>query len=78
MLSALVVSIGEFTDFCRNKAGACAEVSAADQLVRQGVDPAKSKFTDALRPRDAWRNDIPIAEIIKTCPNCSVIWPKGN
>jgi filamentous hemagglutinin len=75
----LGVKIGEFTDFCKNKAGACAEVSAADSLVRQGVDPSGIKFTDAVRPRDVWgKNRIPDTAIIPTCTNCSVTWPRGD
>ncbi|WP_317987496.1 VENN motif pre-toxin domain-containing protein, partial [Photorhabdus antumapuensis] len=75
----LNVKIGEFTSFCKNKAGACAEVSAADQLVRQGVNPSRIKFTDALRPRDVWRKDhIPSDAIIPPCANCAVSWPKGK
>lgn len=65
--------------FCKNKVGACAEVSAADQLIRQGSNPSKIKFTEALRPRDVWRkDDIPADAIISTCDNCSVTWPKGK
>ncbi|EPO7838798.1 VENN motif pre-toxin domain-containing protein [Proteus mirabilis] len=75
----LGVKIGEFTSFCKNKAGACAEVSAADQLIRQGSNPSKIKFTEALRPRDVWRkDDIPADAIIPSCDNCSVTWPKGK
>ncbi|WP_214040578.1 hypothetical protein [Photorhabdus akhurstii] len=75
----LNVKIEEFTSFCKNKAGACAEVSAADQLVRQGVNPSRIKFTDALRPRDVWRKDnIPSDAIIPPCANCAVSWPKGK
>ncbi|WP_273802045.1 VENN motif pre-toxin domain-containing protein [Proteus vulgaris] len=75
----LGVKIGEFTSFCKNKVGACAEISAADQLIRQGSNPSKIKFTEALRPRDVWRkDDIPADAIISTCDNCSVTWPKGK
>ena len=75
----LGVKIGEFTSFCKNKAGACAEVSAADQLIRQGSNPSKIKFTEALRPRDVWRkDDVPSDAIIPSCDNCSVTWPKGK
>ncbi len=75
----LGVKIGEFTSFCKNKAGACAEVSAADQLVRNGSDPSNIKFTEALRPRDVWGKDhIPSSAIIPQCSNCQVTWPKGK
>nr|WP_226093679.1 VENN motif pre-toxin domain-containing protein [Dickeya oryzae]MCA6993132.1 VENN motif pre-toxin domain-containing protein [Dickeya oryzae] len=75
----LGVKIGEFTSFCPNKAGACAEVSAADQLVRQGSNPSEIKFTDAVRPRDAWNKEkIPSTAIIPPCKNCTVTWPKGK
>ncbi|WP_245218999.1 hypothetical protein [Photorhabdus khanii] len=74
----LGVKIGEFTNFCKNKAGACAEVSAADQLVRQGVEPSRIKFTQALRPRDVWRKkDIPSKAKVPTCENCGVVWKDG-
>ncbi|EOC1317874.1 hemagglutinin repeat-containing protein [Cronobacter turicensis] len=75
----LGVSVGEFTSFCKNKAGACAEVSAADQLIRQGADPATIKFTEAVRPRDVWKKEtIPADAVIPPCENCQVTWPKGN
>ncbi|SEQ42721.1 filamentous hemagglutinin, partial [Pseudomonas soli] len=75
----LGVKVGEFTDFCKNKVGACAEISAADQLVRQGAVPGNIKFTEAVRPRDVWRrDDVPPGAIIKTCENCAVTWPKGS
>jgi filamentous hemagglutinin len=35
----------------KNKAGACAEVSAADSLVRQGVKPGNIYFIQAIRPK---------------------------
>jgi filamentous hemagglutinin len=75
--SKLNVKIGEFTSFCSNKAGACAEVSAADQLIRKGADPASIKFTVAVRPRevlDAGGKIIP-SSIKAACPNCKAIWP---
>lgn len=73
------VSVGEFTSFCKNKAGACAEVSAADSLVRQGVEPSKIKFTEALRPRDVWgKKYVSQSAVIKTCENCAVTWPVGG
>lgn len=75
----LGVKIGEFTDFCKNKAGACAEVSAADSLVRQGVDPASIRFTEAVRTREVWGKDrIPEGAIISPSENCSVSWPRGD
>lgn len=77
--SKLGVKIGEFTSFCKNKVGACAEISAADSLVRQGVDPSKIRFTEALRPREVWRKEgVPDKAIVDTCANCGVSWPKGS
>ncbi|MHA6572568.1 two-partner secretion domain-containing protein [Pseudomonas yamanorum] len=76
--SKLGVKIGELTSFCRNSAGACAEVSAVDKLVRSGGNPENIKFTQALRPKTI-RDEggyTPKA-IIETCPNCKVTWP-GN
>ena len=79
----LGVEIGEFTHFCKNKVGACAEVSAADSLVRQGAKPGNIKFTDALRPKafrqaSSQENGHLNSEkiIIETCDNCKVTWPK--
>ncbi|WP_193014338.1 MULTISPECIES: hemagglutinin repeat-containing protein [Gammaproteobacteria] len=79
----LGVEIGEFTHFCKNKVGACAEVSAADSLVRQGAKPGNIKFTDALRPKafrqaSSQENGNLNSEkiIIETCDNCKVTWPK--
>jgi hypothetical protein len=74
----LNVKIGEFTSLCDNKAGACAEVSAADKLVRQGVNPSKIQFTDALRPKDAWKQSNTNNAIIEPCNNCKATWPKGT
>jgi len=77
----LGVKIGEFTTFCKNKAGACAEVSAADSLIRQGAKPENIKFTDAIRPK-AFRQEKGNIKsdkvIIETCSNCQVTWPKGT
>ncbi|EKT64537.1 filamentous hemagglutinin outer membrane protein [Providencia burhodogranariea DSM 19968] len=77
----LGVKIGEFASFCKNKAGACAEVSAADSLVRQGAKPENIKFTDALRPK-AFRqeNENLNSEkvTVETCGNCKITWPKGT
>ena len=75
----LGVKIGEFTSFCKNKAGACAEVSAADQLIRQGVAPERIKFTDAVRPRTVYeQGKITQDSIIKPCKNCQITWPKDK
>jgi len=75
----LGVKVGEITNLCRNAAGACAEVSAVDKLVRMGVNPAEVKFTSALRPRIV-RDEGGITKnaIIDTCANCSVTWPEGK
>jgi len=72
----LGVEIGSFTSFCKNKVGACAEVSAADSLVRQGVDPSAIKFTEALRPREVWgKKFVKGKAIVVPCGNCNVTWP---
>nr|WP_312973681.1 hypothetical protein [Pseudomonas sp.] len=72
----LGVEIGSFTSFCKNKVGACAEVSAADSLVRQGIEPSKIKFTEALRPREVWgKSIVKDRAVVKPCDNCSVTWP---
>ena len=75
------MKIGEFTTFCKNKAGACAEVSAADSLIRQGAKPENIKFTDAIRPK-AFRQEKGNVKsdkvIVETCSNCKVTWPKGT
>ena len=42
--------------------GGCAEMSAADQLVRADSDPAKIKFTEAIRPRVAWHESEQLRE----------------
>ncbi|WP_305144376.1 VENN motif pre-toxin domain-containing protein, partial [Photorhabdus luminescens] len=74
----LGVKIGEFTSFCKNSAGACAEVSSADQLIRQGVEPSRIKFTEAVRPRTVFdEGKITPDAIKKACENCQVTWPKG-
>ena len=75
----LGVKIGEFTSFCKNVVGACAEVSAADKLVRQGVNPANIQFTIAVRPKVVFQERVVTPEaIVKTCDNCNVTWPKGT
>lgn len=79
----LNVKIGEFTSFCKNKVGACAEISAADQLIKQGVDPSSIRFTRAVRPQHVYGKDK-MPEMtdgkanIEACPNCKVTWPKGD
>lgn len=54
--------------------GACAEISAADKLIRQGVKPTDIRISQAYRPRDAHRFDIsevpPEAPVVSTCKNC--------
>ncbi|EPU0991858.1 hemagglutinin repeat-containing protein [Cronobacter turicensis] len=76
----LGVKIGEFTSFCKNKAGACAEVSAADSLVRQGVKPENIYFTQAIRPKAFRQENGVISDkiIVETCNNCKITWPKGT
>ncbi|MEX5593955.1 DUF637 domain-containing protein, partial [Pseudomonas orientalis] len=74
--SQLGVKIGELTSFCRNAAGACAEVSAVDKLVRAGGDPRNVKFTQALRPKTIRdEGGITPKAVIETCPNCKITWP---
>lgn len=76
----LGVKIGEFTSFCKNKVGACAEVSAADQLIRQGADPKDIHFTKAVVPRQVKIHGFLFNErtIKETCENCQVTWPRGT
>lgn len=75
----LGVKIGEYTKFCEFSAGACAEVHAADKLVRQGVDPSRIKFTKAVTPRVVYDEGKITDEAIKApCGNCKVTWPLGG
>lgn len=75
--SKLKVSIGEYTSFCNNKAGACAEVLAADQLVRKGSNPEDIKFTEAVKPREVHKDKMLLPEhVIEPCENCKVTWTK--
>lgn len=80
--SKLNVKIGEFTDFCKNKVGACAEISAADQLIKQGTEPSLIRFTQAVRPQHVYgQNKMPEKDSkanIEACSNCKITWPKGN
>lgn len=77
--SKLGVKIGELTGFCKNSVGICAEVNAADQLVRQGSDPSRIKFTQALIPRVVKKSGIVNTAGIKpTCNNCKITWPTGT
>ncbi len=79
MRSKLGVKIGELTGFCKNSVGICAEVNAADQLVRQGSDPSRIKFTQALIPRVVKKSGIVNTAGIKpTCNNCKITWPTGT
>ncbi|QXX95475.1 DUF637 domain-containing protein [Serratia marcescens] len=74
----LGVKIGEFTNLCNNKAGACAEVNAADKLIRQGVRPEDVKFTDAYRTRFVYRDkELKNDHVISACKNCESTWPNG-
>lgn len=74
----LGVPIGQATSFCSNLAGFCAEVKAADKLVRQGADPANIKFTNPVRPGMVYGNtSIPENAFVPTCANCSTTWPNG-
>ncbi|WP_253718485.1 DUF637 domain-containing protein [Serratia marcescens] len=74
----LGVKIGEFTKLCNNKAGACAEVNAADKLIRQGVRPEDVKFTDAYRTRFVYRDkELKNDHVISACKNCESTWPNG-
>ena len=75
----LGTKIGERTSFCNNTSGACAEVFAADKLVRQGVKPEDVKFTKAVRTKENYGEThiIPKA-IVETCKNCMITWPEGG
>lgn len=71
----LGVKVGEFTDICANKVGACAEISGADVLVRQGSRPENLKFTRALRPAKVWgEQDILDDARVGMCGNCKSTW----
>ncbi|PSD32358.1 hypothetical protein C7E17_10225 [Stenotrophomonas maltophilia] len=71
----LGVPIDSKTTLCSNIARACAEVMAADELIRKGVDPSRIEFTEAVRPRNVWRkSEITDKSIIETCPNCEKNW----
>lgn len=73
----LGVKIGEFTNFCKNKVGTCAEVSAADSLMRQGVKPENIQFTQSVRPKAFRQENGIISEnvIVETSNNCKITWP---
>ncbi|MEZ2893796.1 MULTISPECIES: DUF637 domain-containing protein [Providencia] len=74
----LGVEIGEYTKLCNNSVGACAEVSAADKLIRQGAKPENIKFTQPVRPRIVWEDSkINEAALVDTCKNCQATWPRG-
>nr|WP_229597536.1 DUF637 domain-containing protein [Providencia rettgeri] len=74
----LGVEIGEYTKLCNNSVGACAEVSAADKLIREGVKPENIKFTQPVRPRIVWEDSkINEAALVDTCKNCQATWPTG-
>ncbi|OKP27693.1 hypothetical protein BSQ40_15200 [Serratia fonticola] len=76
----LGVTIGDFTKLCNNKVGACAEVNAADKLIRQGVRPENIKFTDAYRPLDVFKDvnkELKLDYVIDACKNCVKTWPDG-
>ncbi len=65
--------IGTKTIFCNNIVGGCAEVLAADQLIRKGVNPKDIRISQAYRPRDAYGYeyiDVPEKALIETCDNC--------
>lgn len=71
----LGVPIGSKTTLCSSIAEACAELMAADELIRKGVDPSRIEFTEAVRPRNVWRkSEITDKSIIETCPNCENTW----
>ncbi|WMY91676.1 hypothetical protein [Snodgrassella communis] len=71
--------IGEKTNLCNNKIGYCAEVDAANKLVAKGVPIERIKFTEALRPRHAWRNKEYMKDsIVETCKNCKATWAEEN
>lgn len=73
--------LGEKTNLYNNKVGSCAEVDAANKLVNQGVAIQNVKFTDALRPRNVWKNEANNANanaVVKTCENCKATWSERN
>lgn len=65
--------IGTKTIFCNNIVGGCAEVLAADQLIRKGVKPQDIRISQAYRPRKAYGYDLstmPEEAFVDTCKNC--------
>ena len=69
-------NIGEITDLCKNVVGGCAEVRAADDLIKRGANPADIKFTVAVRPNIVYRDKkITPEAIVERCPNCQRVWP---
>ena len=69
--------IGTKTVFCNNFVGGCAEVLAADELIRNGVKIKNIRFSQAYRPRDAHGfelEEIPSEALIKPCENCTKVF----
>ena len=69
----------EKTNLYNHKVGSCAEVDAANKLVNQGVAIQNVKFTDALRPRNVWKNEANNSNaFVNTCENCKATWSERN
>lgn len=74
------IEIGSKTKLCDNFVGGCGEVLAADQLIRDGVNPLDIKISQAYRPRNVYGNDISELSseaFIATCPNCVEVFKKN-
>lgn len=74
------IEIGSKTKLCDNFVGGGGEVLAADQLIRDGVNPLDIKISQAYRPRNVYGNDISELSseaFIATCPNCVEVFKKN-
>ncbi|MCW2255565.1 hypothetical protein M2263_001656 [Providencia alcalifaciens] len=71
--------IGSKIKLCDNFVGGCGEVLAADQLIRQGINPLDIKISQAYRPRNVYGKDISNIKndaLVDTCPNCVEVFKK--
>ena len=75
----LGADIGSKTNLCGNIVGFCAEVSAADKLIRKGVDPSRIQFTVPVVPKQVYnKGTIADTTTKPTCGNCKQTWPTGT
>ncbi|HGN1705986.1 TPA: hypothetical protein ACKRTE_001852 [Providencia rettgeri] len=73
------IEIGSKTKLCDNFVGGCGEVLAADQLIRDGVNPLDIKISQVYRPRNVYNKDItnlPESAFVDTCANCVEVFKK--